>query len=60
LLYHALVVSCDYAYYAVIGAAAATLYPLWPQSSQLAIYYGSWVLLGVVTGIIGIFIGEQV
>lgn len=40
----------------LIGAAAATLYPLWPQSSQLAIYYGSWVLLCIVAGLIGIFI----
>ena len=43
---------------AVIGAAAATLYPLWPQSSQLAIYYGSWVLLCIVAGLIGIFISK--
>ena len=43
---------------AVIGAAAATLYPLWPESSQLAIYYGSWLLLCVVAGIIGIFISK--
>ena len=50
----------DCMYYVVIGAAAATLYPLWPQSSQLAIYYGSWFLLCIVAGIIGIFIGKFV
>lgn len=40
----------------VIGAVAATLYPLWPESSRVIIYYLSWAGIIVVGTLFILFI----
>ena len=44
----------------VIGAIAATLYPLWPESSRVIIYYLSWIGMVVVVALLVLYVGEFV